>query len=143
MAQPVKDPALSPPQPGLILGPHPAGGQNEKKYTSTTTRTHARGRARTLALHSGSKATTPRSKEKAPVLSSRLLRSRAKTKMPLIGRKYKRPASTGQGLSDWLVQTRMLWQQVVFDRFPEPLAIVGIVVSIWRDGCWDFLAFIR
>lgn len=42
MAQPVKDPALSPPQPGLILGPHPAGGQNEKKYTSTTTRTHAR-----------------------------------------------------------------------------------------------------
>lgn len=62
--------------------------------TSGPTRTLARGHARTLPLHGGSKATTPRSKEKAPVPNSRLLRSRSTTKRPPVGRRYEWPAST-------------------------------------------------
>lgn len=36
--------------------------------------------------------------------------------MPPVGGRYKRPASTLKGHPDWLFWTRMLWQQVVFDR---------------------------
>lgn len=36
-------------------------------------------------------------------------------KMPPVGGRYERPASTRQGHPDWLARTRMLWQQVVFD----------------------------
>ena len=63
-------------------------------------------------------------------------------KMPLVGGRYEWPASTRQKHLHWLPQTRMLWQQVVFDTFPEPLGIVGIVVSIWRQARWNLRVLI-
>lgn len=59
-----------------------------------------------------SKATTPRSKEKAPVPKARLLRSRARSRTPRVGPRSKPPASYRKVLQDWWTRTRMLWQQV-------------------------------
>ncbi|KAM7325561.1 hypothetical protein ACRRTK_015814 [Alexandromys fortis] len=62
-----------------------------------------------------SKATTPRSKEKAPVPKARLLRSRARSTASRVGPRSNLPASYRKMLQDWWLRTRMLWQQVVLN----------------------------
>lgn len=72
----------------------PAESQRGPASTSGPTRTPARESPGTLPLPGGSKATTPRSKEKAPVPKARLLRSRARSRAPRVGPRGKPPASS-------------------------------------------------
>lgn len=62
--------------------------------------------------------------------------------MPPVGQRNERPASTRQGHRIGWPGPGCYGNRRCLTRFPEPLAIVGIVVSICSDGCWDILALI-
>lgn len=114
-------------------------------WTREHLRPHAHGRAWTcpdVSFAEREQGHDPRWQGEPPVLSSHLLRSRSTTKcLWLVGGTNGPPPLSR---STWIGSPGpgCYGNRRYLTRFPEPLGIVGIVVSIWRQECWNLLALI-